>query len=308
MDLEMTFNDKISYDFWKNYVKSNMLVNALLEKEFESRVFEGEQVHARHILVDEEETALEVLGKLDAGEEWDSLAETYNKDSGTDLGWFGRGTMVSEFEDAAFALEPGEISQPVKTQYGYHIIISDGKEMRPLEDSALQAAQQKAAAEWYESLQKKYTVESYSDIWMPLVPTEPVFEPIQIEAAAGEGIPTFTIGGDQTDTYEDTLSIDNTEQDSTALLLNNDQELDRGETTEAPAENNEAAADDELSIDNTEQDNGALLLNNDQELDRGETTEAPAENTESTADEELSIDNTEQDNGALLLNNESENK
>ena len=308
MDLEMTFNDKISYDFWKNYVKSNMLVNALLEKEFESRVFEGEQVHARHILVDEEETALEVLGKLDAGEEWDSLAETYNKDSGTDLGWFGRGTMVSEFEDAAFALEPGEISQPVKTQYGYHIIISDGKEMRPLEDSALQAAQQKAAAEWYESLQKKYTVESYSDIWMPLVPTEPVFEPIQIEAAAGEGIPTFTIGGDQTDTYEDTLSIDNTEQDSTALLLNNDQELDRGETTEAPAENNEAAADDELSIDNTEQDNGALLLNNDQELDRGETTEAPAENTESAADEELSIDNTEQDNGALLLNNEGENK
>lgn len=74
--------------------------------------------------------ANEVAGKAKAGEDFAELAKTFSADSsnsgtGGDLGWFGKGVMVPEFEAAAFALAPGDISDPVKTQFGYHIIRLD---------------------------------------------------------------------------------------------------------------------------------------------------------------------------------------
>ena len=85
------------------------------------------QVHARHILVKTESEALQALydvttGKKDFGEVAKAVSMCPSKKQGGDLGWFGRGMMVKEFETAAFALKPGEISKPVKTQFGYHII------------------------------------------------------------------------------------------------------------------------------------------------------------------------------------------
>ena len=86
-----------------------------------------EQVHAEHILVADLATAQSIETQLAAGADFATLATQYSIDTSTkakggDLGWFGRGKMVQEFEDAAFALQPGETSDPVKTQYGYHII------------------------------------------------------------------------------------------------------------------------------------------------------------------------------------------
>lgn len=86
-----------------------------------------EQVKASHILVDSEAKAKEVKEKLAAGGDFAELAKEYSIDTGSapnggELGLFPRNTMVKEFEDVAFSLAPGTISEPVKTKYGYHII------------------------------------------------------------------------------------------------------------------------------------------------------------------------------------------
>ncbi|WP_455662538.1 peptidylprolyl isomerase [Pradoshia sp.] len=82
---------------------------------------------ARHILVADEETAKEVKGKLDKGEKFADLAKEYStdeasKEQGGDLGEFGVGKMVPAFEDAAYKLKVDEISEPVQSDYGFHII------------------------------------------------------------------------------------------------------------------------------------------------------------------------------------------
>ncbi len=84
------------------------------------------KVRARHILVKTESEAFQVLYDVQHGKDFGTVAQEKSlcpsKKQGGDLGWFGRGQMVKEFETAAFALKPGEISKPVKTQFGYHII------------------------------------------------------------------------------------------------------------------------------------------------------------------------------------------
>lgn len=85
------------------------------------------QVSARHILVADEETAAEVKTKLDAGEDFAELVTQYSTDTGSvatggDLGYFPRGVMVAEFEEAAFTQPIGEIGEPVQSSFGYHII------------------------------------------------------------------------------------------------------------------------------------------------------------------------------------------
>lgn len=85
------------------------------------------EIRARHILVEDENTAKEVKEKLSTGANFEDLAKEYSKDPGSaenggDLGWFGAGKMAPEFEAAAYALKINEISNPVKTQSGFHII------------------------------------------------------------------------------------------------------------------------------------------------------------------------------------------
>ena len=89
------------------------------------------KIRASHILVEKHSQALKVLEELKKGVDFKDLARKYSqcpsKKRGGDLGFFGRLQMVKEFEQAAFALKVGEVSQPVKTQFGYHIIKRTGK-------------------------------------------------------------------------------------------------------------------------------------------------------------------------------------
>ncbi|HEU0017026.1 MAG TPA: peptidylprolyl isomerase, partial [Methyloceanibacter sp.] len=94
-----------------------------------------EEIHARHILVATEAEAKEIQERLKKGEDFATVAKEKSKDpsaEGGDLGFFGRGQMLKPFEDAAFQLKEGEISNPVRTQFGWHIIKVEEKRTRPL--------------------------------------------------------------------------------------------------------------------------------------------------------------------------------
>lgn len=92
-----------------------------------------ESITASHILVEEEALAKELIKRINNGEDFTELAKEYSveegvADTGGSLGTFGRGEMVAEFEEAAFAMEVGELSKaPVKTEYGYHVILIEDK-------------------------------------------------------------------------------------------------------------------------------------------------------------------------------------
>lgn len=104
--------DKEVQDAYDTFVKENR---------------DKEEVRARHILVDTEAKAKDLKAKIDKGESFDDLAKNNSSDTGTakqggDLGYFTQDKMVAEFSKAAFALKPGEVSGPVKSSFGYHII------------------------------------------------------------------------------------------------------------------------------------------------------------------------------------------
>jgi parvulin-like peptidyl-prolyl isomerase len=162
---KQTILDSGSYDTWAQFleetglseeyfarlIEDGELVDLISQAHAPAR--EAEQVHARHILVTDEETAQEVLDKLEAGEDWGALAAEYsqdtsNKDNEGDLGWFPRGRMVPEFEEAVFALEPGETSGPVQTDFGVHIIQVLEKGVREVDEATYQTMLNQAFQTW----------------------------------------------------------------------------------------------------------------------------------------------------------------
>ena len=114
---------------------------------------QGETVNASHILVDSEEKANEVIAAINGGKTFEEAAAEYSscpsKDAGGNLGEFGRGQMVPEFEEAAFSLEVGVISAPVQTQFGYHVIRVNAKnEAKPISyNEARESIYQKLTAD-----------------------------------------------------------------------------------------------------------------------------------------------------------------
>ncbi|MGF9977638.1 peptidylprolyl isomerase [Viridibacillus arvi] len=147
-------------DFKEDYVRILLLQEKAMdisEKEIEAYYERMKtEVKASHILVADEETAKEVKSKLDKGEDFAKLAKKYStdpgsKEAGGELGWFGPDKMVAEFTDASYALKKGEISEPVKSTHGYHIIKledkRDVKDLPSLEASKNDIKQKIAATE-----------------------------------------------------------------------------------------------------------------------------------------------------------------
>lgn len=135
-------------DSFKKMIRLNMLQEAALtdgievsDEELNKRIEETQsEINARHILVEDEETAKEVKEKLDKGEDFAKVAKEYSTDPGSkeeggNLDWFGYGVMVPEFWNAAYDLEPGTISEPVQSEHGFHII--EVKEKRQKEDEKI---------------------------------------------------------------------------------------------------------------------------------------------------------------------------
>ncbi len=141
---------------------------------------EEEQVWVRHILVDSEEKANEVIEKLNSGSEWAALAAEYstdtsNKDNGGDLGWIGiNDSYVEEFKDGAFALnETGEISEPIQSQFGWHVIQLVSKATNSIDAAKFQQNKQTFFDNWLLELRNARTDIQIEEMWKTITPSKP---------------------------------------------------------------------------------------------------------------------------------------
>ncbi len=167
------FNDS---DF-RDYVLMSLYNQKLFEYVTKDISSEQEMVWARHILVATEADANTVLEKLNQGEDFATLAAYYSQDTansytGGDLGWIYKGQMVEEFENIAFAMEVGEISAPVQTSFGYHIIQILGHEVRQLSADELSSAKSTAYSKYLENLRTNANIVK-KEIWASVVPSDP---------------------------------------------------------------------------------------------------------------------------------------
>lgn len=122
----------------------------------------GREFNAAHILVESEEEAEDLRRELAGGADFSALARSHSigpsGPNGGDLGWFGVGTMVPEFETAVQALEPGQVSQPTQTQFGWHLI--QLRETRLAEVPSLEAVREELAA----SLREKAVADRLAEL------------------------------------------------------------------------------------------------------------------------------------------------
>lgn len=147
---ESGVTDTDKYERQVQNAKEEIARKLYLEKQVEKKVtdkdvknlyneykadFKGQkEVKAKHILVDSESKAKDVISQLKKGKDFNSLAKKYSKDKAVDLGYFTKKMMVPEFSEAAFATKKGTFTKtPVKTQYGYHVIlVEDIRDAKPL--------------------------------------------------------------------------------------------------------------------------------------------------------------------------------
>ena len=139
-----------------------------------------EQVWARHILVSTDQEAVAIKIRLQQGEDFGELAKVLSLDTGSgacggDLGWQGPGIYVPEFETAVFSLGVGEISEPIQTQYGWHIIQVLGKEERPIDDDRFTQLKDKAFTDWLTSIREGAKID-INTFWKEVVPVLPALQ------------------------------------------------------------------------------------------------------------------------------------
>ncbi|HZH93606.1 MAG TPA: peptidylprolyl isomerase, partial [Tissierellaceae bacterium] len=128
------------------------------------------EINASHILLGSEEDALSIVERLDGGEDFAQLATTESLDSvsavnGGNLGYFGKGQMIPEFEEVAFQLNEGEISDVVRTEVGFHIIkVQDKREsLEELKDKVNALIMEEEYYEYVQGLKNAATIKTYLD-------------------------------------------------------------------------------------------------------------------------------------------------
>jgi len=177
----MLTNINVQFDYtdadFREYVRALLLNQKVFDYVTKDISRVQEMVWARHILVETEAEATAILDRLNAGEDFGLLAaelstDTSNSANGGDLGWFTKGQMVKEFETVAFELEIGEISEPVATDYGYHIIQVLGHEPRELTDEEWETYKNQAYFQFIEDAKTEMDIKIY-DIWAEIVPSTP---------------------------------------------------------------------------------------------------------------------------------------
>jgi parvulin-like peptidyl-prolyl isomerase len=141
-----------------------------------------QQVWVRHILLETEAEAKAAYTQLQNGVDFANLARTQSKDTGSaatggDMGWHTRSYYVTEFSDAAFSQPVGEIGQPVKTEFGYHIIQVIDRQELPLTDAQREEEKQRLFSDWLTLAREQAEVTTF-DIWQDRVPMEPAL-PLQ---------------------------------------------------------------------------------------------------------------------------------
>jgi peptidyl-prolyl cis-trans isomerase C len=135
-----------------------------------------EEIHASHILLENEADARKVLAEIRNGADFAEMAKQHSKKNGGDLGFFDAKTMVPEFSKAAFAMKVGDVSEPVKTQFGWHIIRieakrqSEGPSFEQRKQEIRQALAQEAVANTLEELRGKADIKMFNPDGTPLVP------------------------------------------------------------------------------------------------------------------------------------------
>jgi len=149
-----------------------------------------EEAHARHILVEDEAQAKAAVERLKKGEDFAKVAAELSKDPGSgkeggDLGWFTKDRMVPEFAEAAFKLKKGEISEPVKSQFGWHVIKLEDKRSKPLPDFAAvkpqidQYLERKAQQDLVLAMREKAKVERLDKPAAPATPAPDAAKPAE---------------------------------------------------------------------------------------------------------------------------------
>jgi len=140
------------------------------------------EVHARHILLPSEDDAKAALERIKKGEDFAKVATELSKDpggEGGDLGWFTKDKMVPEFADAAFKMEPGQVSDPVKSQFGWHVIKVEEKRMKTfppfeqIKDQAARYVAQKAQSDLIAKLHEGVKIERSESEPKPADPAAP---------------------------------------------------------------------------------------------------------------------------------------
>lgn len=154
-------------DGFRTALREELLAASMIRTISEGVSAEVEQLHARHILLATEEEAQDMLVLLEGGAEFDQLARIYSLDGSTrpaggDLGWFVRGSLtVPELEEAAFALQPGEVSGVIPSALGYHVIEGLERDRRPLAGNALIDYRSAALERWLEQQQQAASIEIF---------------------------------------------------------------------------------------------------------------------------------------------------